>query len=321
MDSLGGHVHAEDDAGVVTDPTCDESGYTTYTCTVCNESYTTDYVDALGHSKGDQEGIVTAPTCTDQGYTTYTCALCGESYSADYVNPLGHTLGEDGNCSVCGELYTVPVWVEYTQIDAENLTDILGDGTASFDPATKTLTLNGYQGGKIYAEIPLNILLLGENSIESSEYGLAFDIYDGEISIGGTGSLDVYSAYEGINVCGGNVKLTIGGSVTVNLMAASEGIWLDANTAALVIKDSATVIAGTESTPLEEECVYVYGESSGSVTITGSASFSCATNDEEGIYVGGCETDSGFSADGFQTGPTNGAPGLGPVRPCSAPRR
>ena len=287
VDSLGGHVHAEDDAGVVTDPTCDESGYTTYTCSLCGESYTTDYVDALGHSKGDQEGIVTAPNCYAQGYTTYTCAVCGERYSADYVEPLGHTLGEDGNCSVCGELYTVPVWVEDTQIDAENLTDILGDGTASFDPVTKTLTLNGYQGGGINAKIPLNILLLGENSIESSEYGLVFDIYDGEISIGGTGSLDVYSAYEGINVCGGNVKLTIGGSVTVNLMAASEGIWLDANTAALVIKDSATVIAGTEATPLEEECIYVYGESSGSVTITGSASFSCATNDEEGIYVGG----------------------------------
>ena len=292
VDPLG-HSKAEDDEGIVTDPTCDEEGYTTYTCTVCGESYDTDYVEELGHSKGDQEGIVTAPTCYDQGYTTYTCTVCGESYSADYVDPLGHTLGEDGNCSVCGELYTVPVWVAGYQIDAVNLNDILSDGTVSFDPATKTLTLNGYQGGRIDAEIPLNILLLGENSIESSEYGLAFNIYSGEISISGTGSLDIYSAYEGIYVYGGNMTLTVGGSVTVNLMAASEGINLYADaTAALVIKDGATVIAGTESTPLEEECVYVYGESSGSVTITGSASFSCATNDEEGIYVGSAGTES-----------------------------
>ena len=35
---------------VVTDPTCTESGYTTYTCTVCGDSYEADPVDALGHS-------------------------------------------------------------------------------------------------------------------------------------------------------------------------------------------------------------------------------------------------------------------------------
>ena len=101
---------------VVTDPTCTEDGYTTYTCE-CGDSYVADVVDALGHS---YEVDVTAPTCTEGGYTTYTCTVCGDSYVVD-VPALGHTTGkvvvendvpatctEDGSfdavyyCTVCG---------------------------------------------------------------------------------------------------------------------------------------------------------------------------------------------------------------------------
>ncbi|MBQ8196943.1 MAG: hypothetical protein IJZ73_02665, partial [Clostridia bacterium] len=39
-----GHDYDE----VVTEPTCTEQGYTTYTCH-CNHSYIDDYIDALGH--------------------------------------------------------------------------------------------------------------------------------------------------------------------------------------------------------------------------------------------------------------------------------
>ena len=44
----------------VTPPTCTERGYTTYTCTVCGDSYAGDEVDALGHS-----------------YESGRCAICG----------------------------------------------------------------------------------------------------------------------------------------------------------------------------------------------------------------------------------------------------
>ncbi len=50
----------------VTEPTCEDDGYTTYFCKNCTHSYVGDYVDALGH---DYKDSVTAPTCTEKGYT------------------------------------------------------------------------------------------------------------------------------------------------------------------------------------------------------------------------------------------------------------
>ena len=71
----------------VTDPTCTEEGYTTYTCTRGDSSYDTDYVSATGHS---YVATVTDPTCTEEGYTTYTCTVCGDTYTSDYVSALDH---------------------------------------------------------------------------------------------------------------------------------------------------------------------------------------------------------------------------------------
>ena len=97
----------------MTAPTCTEGGYTTYTCSVCGDSYVADEVDALGHS---YEAVVTAPTCTEGGYTTYTCA-CGDTYTADPVDALGHNY-EGGVCTVCGE--ADPDWIAAPVVIASN---------------------------------------------------------------------------------------------------------------------------------------------------------------------------------------------------------
>ena len=84
---------------VVTESTCTEGGYTTYTCSACGDSYVDDHVNAKGHS---YKAVVTEPTCTEGGYTTYTCSVCGDSYVDDQVDALGHSY-EDNVCTGCGE--------------------------------------------------------------------------------------------------------------------------------------------------------------------------------------------------------------------------
>lgn len=121
------HTPAEDSV-VVTDPTCTEEGYTTYTCEVCEESFTVDYTEASGHQYVETETV--EPTCDDYGYTTYTCENCGESYTDNYTDALGHqysvteardaTCTEEGyiryTCDICGEEYDEYV-APYHQLD------------------------------------------------------------------------------------------------------------------------------------------------------------------------------------------------------------
>ena len=67
---------------VVTNPDCENGGYTTYTCSKCGDSYAGNNTEALGHS---YDSVVTAPSFTANGYTTHTCANCGNSYVTDEV--------------------------------------------------------------------------------------------------------------------------------------------------------------------------------------------------------------------------------------------
>ena len=43
------HTHIPDNVATVTDPTCTEQGYITYTCSLCGDSYTADYTEPLNH--------------------------------------------------------------------------------------------------------------------------------------------------------------------------------------------------------------------------------------------------------------------------------
>ena len=68
----------------MTEPTCQEEGFTEYLCIRCGDWYVSDYTDRIEH---DYEAVVTPPTNEEQGYTTYTCTMCGHSYIGDYVDP------------------------------------------------------------------------------------------------------------------------------------------------------------------------------------------------------------------------------------------
>ena len=145
-------VQGHDYKAVVTAATCTENGYTTYTCSICGDSYVADQVNALGHDYdavttdatctvngytvytchcGDTytevitaqghkyTAAVTAPTCTREGYTTYTCS-CGDSYITNKVAALGHDYKAETTDATCTEdgsiVYTCHCGDRYTEV-------------------------------------------------------------------------------------------------------------------------------------------------------------------------------------------------------------
>ena len=130
---------------VITPPTCVDEGYTTHTCTVCGDSYVTDYVEPEGHDFmitesgpdclntiggiivktclrcGDvetqqltwtghvYEATVIPPTCVSDGYTIYQCIGCVEWYYGDVIPPLDHVYDDarDTDCNACGHVREV----------------------------------------------------------------------------------------------------------------------------------------------------------------------------------------------------------------------
>ena len=141
------HEHSYD--SLVTEPTCTEGGYTTYTCE-CGDSYVANETPALGHS---YDCHVTAPSCTEDGVKTYTCASCGDTYT-ETVPATGHTEGETVvenevaatctetgsydnvvHCSVCGE-----------ELSRETVTvDALGHDVILVESEPASCEMNGYE--------------------------------------------------------------------------------------------------------------------------------------------------------------------------------
>ena len=139
---------------VVTEPDCENGGYTTHTCANCGDSYNDSEVPALGHTAGssadcendevctvcgtllnealghDYDAVVTKPDCNNGGYTTHTCKNCGDTYTDSEVPALGHTAGaeadceNDQTCTVCGEVLNTALGHDYdavvTEPDCEN---------------------------------------------------------------------------------------------------------------------------------------------------------------------------------------------------------
>ena len=137
----GNCVHDEQ----VTYPTCTEGGYTTYTCSVCGNSFTGVPTDAAGHS---YEAVVTAPTCEEGGYTTYTCSVCGDSYVGDETPATGHSYRTDvfkpsceeggftrHTCRNCNDTYDD----NYTEPAGHRYSDLVADPNCTQGGYTKHL--------------------------------------------------------------------------------------------------------------------------------------------------------------------------------------
>ena len=81
---------------VVTEPTCTERGYTTHTCSHCEDSYVDTYVDALGHEWGEWTVTKEAQPGV-KGEETRTCSVCGEKETREIAAlPYVPTINENG---------------------------------------------------------------------------------------------------------------------------------------------------------------------------------------------------------------------------------
>ena len=72
-------------------PTCTAKGYTQYTCSKCNASYTSDYTNATGHKWSDWN-VTKAATCTANGSKSRTCANCGK-VETESIPATEHSFG------------------------------------------------------------------------------------------------------------------------------------------------------------------------------------------------------------------------------------
>lgn len=133
---------------VVTDPTCTEGGYTTYTCVYCGDSYVDDYTDALGHKYAD---VVTPATLYSDGVIASTCSACGDVESTT-------TIPKVASVSLSGTSFTytgsaVEPAVTVTDIDGNVVSSeyytVTYSGNTAAGTATATVTFTGNYSGTV----------------------------------------------------------------------------------------------------------------------------------------------------------------------------
>ena len=113
-----GHNYQE----VITNPTCTTTGYTTFTCTNCQDSYIDNEVSALGHDIIIDEKI--DATCTEDGLTEGKhCLRCDYHETQQVVPATGHTGGtatctNQAVCSTCGNSYGEILEHSFDQMNA-----------------------------------------------------------------------------------------------------------------------------------------------------------------------------------------------------------
>ena len=144
------------------------------------------------------------------------------------------------------------IWIGGTQVTSANAGNVFAgdstnDGKVQFTPADgatpATLTLNSYSyegdGGELNnqffgilnkdADMPLNIILQGENSVKLTGTGASYAIYSAsDVTIEGNGSLDVSATGEKDYAIYGAKDLTVAGG-TINVEGGQYGIAVNGN--------------------------------------------------------------------------------------------
>ena len=151
------------------------------------------------------------------------------------------------------ESETYDLWVAGKQVTKTNQSNVLGDGTVSYDPDTHTLTLNNAH------------LTLGEDAEEGISSCIDSDLTDDMLTITGTASL---SDADGIMTAGpltlNNADLTITGNIDDDI--GDDAIRAGRSDEDITIQNSKVTIAGTNS----EGNFFQYGIRCGNLIVANS---------------------------------------------------
>ena len=181
---------------------------------------------------------------------------------------------------------TYPLWVGGVQVTSENKDDILGGGTASFDPASNTLTLtnanitttssNQSSGGVTYTNVvyarglDLTISLSGVNTLGDASANRVIVTDNSSLIITG-GSLTAVSGKASLQSRNGNISIT--GS-TVIATSSGDGIYADRS---VTISNSTVTATGSR---------YGIAALTGA-TISGAGSVVTATGGNRAFFTNG----------------------------------
>lgn len=131
---------------VVTEPTCTEMGYTTFTCTRCGDTNKSDYTEAAGHKPGDWI-VDKEPTTDSEGSKHKECTVCGKKLEEEPIEKIYNqsTTDEHGEAVVGGYLVTVtdtdtknPVANATVTLGKDNALSIRLPGSRLLDYADQT---------------------------------------------------------------------------------------------------------------------------------------------------------------------------------------
>ena len=150
------------------------------------------------------------------------------------------------------------LWVNGANVlEASNYTVACGSGTAKYDAATNTLTLNnaeihtGYNYSNssstsgIYVDGDLTIVLKGNSTIASNVTSgiLADDLGDGGLTITGDGSLQVHTGISAIYAKSGNFTIQGNVKIEASIDTNSSGRYCIESDGSITIKGAPTIYA------------------------------------------------------------------------------
>lgn len=195
-----GETH--DYEAVVTPPTCTQSGFTTYTCRICGDSYVGDVIDVTGHTVYFTRAV--RATCFSRGRTSQSyCYVCKEVFDGSEELPRTEHYFVGEKCASCGypiyesilDEYKLPEGLgkpEYTKAEIRKMIDDglsldeIRDKIGTYPDVVQYLYLRGFT----YVYPDLSFTYDGISWAMNRAPGVVFDLREG--NCGGMSNLINY---------------------------------------------------------------------------------------------------------------------------------